>query len=434
MRQFPLFHAIAGRRCLVLGSGAVAERKAEALRRAGAVVEIAPRFDAALLDHCAIAIGADAAEDDVQALAVACRARGLPVNVVDRPDLSTAIMPAVIDRDPVTIAIGTAGTAPVLARLVRQKIEALLPPALGAMAALLERGRDALRARLPEMGARRRFIEAQLEGPAAARALAGDAEGADRAFAAALATADTAPRGMVWFVGAGPGAADLLTLRALRLLGEADVIMHDKVLPQEVLDMARRDAERVPIDRQRSAEGEDSRTVLLRLARAGRRVVRLRVGDPLVFTRSEEEMAALVEAGIPFELVPGITAATAIASTAGIPVTQRGFARGLTLVTAFLRNGELDLDLPALARPGQTLAIYMGAASLAQLRDGLAAHGFDTATPAALVESGARPGQRVLQGSFAEVVAQAPSWLGKGPALLLVGPAVAQRGVLASPA
>jgi uroporphyrin-III C-methyltransferase/precorrin-2 dehydrogenase/sirohydrochlorin ferrochelatase len=239
MRHFPAFLDLSGRTALLVGEGEVIERKAEPLRQAGALLRHAPRFAPALLDGVAIAIGADAPELDLRALSAEARRRGIPVNIVDRAELCSFIMPAIVDRDPVTVAISTGGAAPTLARMVRQKIEAVLPPRLGAVAALAGRLQARIRRVLPDVAARRRFLDAALTGRPAELALAGRDVEAEAAFAQALDSAEARPLGTIFLVGAGPGAADLLTLRALRLLGEADVIVHDRLVSDEVLDMAR---------------------------------------------------------------------------------------------------------------------------------------------------------------------------------------------------
>jgi uroporphyrin-III C-methyltransferase/precorrin-2 dehydrogenase/sirohydrochlorin ferrochelatase len=425
MLHFPVFLDLKGRVALVLGTGEVAERKAAILRQAGAEIRFSASFAPALLDGCAIAIGADAAEPELAALAEACRARGVPVNVVDKPALCTALMPAIIDREPMTIAVSTGGAAPVLARQVRQRIEAVLPMGLGRVAALADRFKSAVRRRLPDLVARRRFLDAALSGPAADLAMAGRDAEADRAFTQALDAADTAPPGIVHLVGAGPGAGDLLTLRALRLLGEADVIVHDRLGTEEVLELARRDAERIFVGKARAnhcMKQEEINALLVRLAREGKRVVRLKGGDPLIFGRGGEEAEALAAAGIACEVVPGVTAALACAAGAGIPLTHRDCARAVTFVTGHRRDGRVDVS--GLVRPGQTLAIYMGLTMLREIRDGLVEQGLDPATPAAVVERGGTARQRVLRGTLETIAAEAPAWVQGGPALLLVGEAV----------
>ncbi|MDQ1078874.1 siroheme synthase CysG [Pseudoroseomonas cervicalis] len=424
MRHFPIFLDLQDREVLLLGGGEALEAKAALLAAAGARLRQAARFSPALLEGIALACGAGAPEAELRALSEACRARGIPVNVVDRPELCGFITPAIIDRDPVTIAIGTGGAAPVLARLLRQRIESVLAPGIGRVAALARHFQQAIRARLPDLASRRRFLDAALDGPAARLAEAGQEAAARAVFAAALEAAGTAPPGSVHLVGAGPGAADLLTLRALRLLGEADIIVHDRLVPEAVLDMARRDARRIHVGKARGHHclpQPEINALLIRLAREGHKVVRLKGGDPFVFGRGGEELEALRAAGIACEVVPGITAALACAAQAGIPLTHRDHVRSLTLVTGHTREGRLEVDFVALARPGQTIAVYMGVTTLGALFEGITAAGGDAEQPAAFIESGGTPRQRVLRGSFAEVARQARGWVGGGPALLILG-------------
>ncbi len=431
MRHFPIFLDLAGRTALVVGSGEVAARKAAALAEAGAVVRERPGFSEADLDGAAIVIGADASDAELGAMAAAARRRGIPVNVVDRPELCSFITPSVIDRDPVTIAVGSAGTAPVLARLLRARIEAAVPPRFGALAGFAARIRDLVRAALPNPAARRRFLERTLTGPAADLVFAGDEAAAEAAVQAGLADAARLPEGIVSLVGAGPGAADLLTLRAQRLLGEADVIVHDRLVSEDVLSMARRDAERIYVGKARAnhcLSQEAINALLVRLAREGRRVVRLKGGDPLVFGRGGEEAEALAAAGIPFEIVPGVTAALAAGAQAAIPLTHRGVARTVTFATCHTRERALDLDCAALARLGGTLAIYMGVATLPSLAEGLIAAGLDPATPAALIESAGMPACRELIGTLDHLVRDGPAWSRGGPTLVLIGAVVGRAG------
>jgi uroporphyrin-III C-methyltransferase/precorrin-2 dehydrogenase/sirohydrochlorin ferrochelatase len=435
MRHFPIFLDLRGRRALVVGGGAVAERKADLLRRAGAEVLIAERFDPAQLTDCAVAIGADAAEVELQALVAAARAAGIPLNVVDRPELCTFITPAIIDRDPLTVAVASGGAAPVLTRLLRARIEAAVPPAFGRLAALAAQFRDELRRRLPDVHVRRRALERIFGGSVGELVFAGRENEAREAFARALDDGQ-AEEGMVFLVGAGPGAADLLTLRAQRLLGEADVIVHDRLIGEAVLDLARRDAERIYVGKARANHclpQAEINALLIRLARAGKRVVRLKGGDPLIFGRGGEEAEALAAAGVRFAIVPGITAALACAAEEALPLTHRAVARAVTFVTGHTREGRLDLDFASLVQSRATLAVYMGVVSLPQLRAGLLAAGLDAGTPAALIESGATPGHRALRGTLDELVARAPSWTKGGPTLVLVGEAVA-RGAARSAA
>jgi uroporphyrin-III C-methyltransferase/precorrin-2 dehydrogenase/sirohydrochlorin ferrochelatase len=298
MRHFPAFLDLRGRRVLLLGEGEAAERKAALLRRAGAEIRTATCFDPDMLAGCALAIGAGADEADLHALSAAARAAGVPVNVVDRPELCSFIMPAIVDRDPITVAVSSGGAAPVLARLIRARIEAAVPPAFGRLAALADMFKMELRDRLPDLAARRRVLERLFTGRAADLVFAGREDAARTEFAQALAgTADNA--GRVFLVGAGPGAPDLLTLRGQRLLGEADVIVHDRLVPEAVLDLARRDAERRVV-----GEDEPPGPLLVALARAGRRVVWLVRGNP----DGGDAIDALHAAGVACEIVAGVPA------------------------------------------------------------------------------------------------------------------------------
>ena len=428
MRHLPVFLDLQGRRALVLGAGEAAQRKADMLRGAGAELVLAARFDAALLDGCAVALGTGAPEADLLALSRAAQARGIPVNIVDRPELCSFISPAVIDRDPVTIAVSSAGTAPLLARLLRARIEAAIPPAFGRLAALADGFKAELRRRLPDLARRRRVLERAFTGPAADLLFAGQDAAAHAAFAAEIAAGEEAPMsGIVFLAGAGPGSPDLLTLRAHRLLGEADVIVHDRLVSDAVLDMARRDAERIYVGKARADHclpQHEINALLVRLARQGRKVVRLKGGDPFIFGRGGEEAEALEAAGVAYEVVPGVTAALACAAQARIPLTHREAARAVMLVTGHTRHGEPAIDFAAAARPGTTLAVYMGIATLPKLRDGLLRAGLPEATPAALIEAGGTPHQRVLRGTLDALALNGPAWTQGGPVLLLVGEVV----------
>ena len=431
MRHYPAFLDLQGRRVLVLGTGEAATRKAEAVTRAGAVVTAVAAFDPALLPGCALAIGAEAPEAELVALSRAANAAGIPVNIVDRPELCSFITPSVIDRDPITIAVSSSGTAPILARLIRARIEAMVAPAYGRLAALADRFKRQIRARTPDLTARRRLLERLLTGPAADLVFAGRDDEAAQLFERALQDDATPEPGIVHLVGAGPGAADLLTLRAHRLLGEADVIVHDRLVSADVLDMARRDARRIYVGKVRAhhcVPQDQLNDLLIELARAGQKVIRLKGGDPFIFGRGGEEAEALIAAGIRVEVVPGITAALACAAQAGIPLTHRDAARSVTFVTGHTRDGRLDLDFASLVRSQATLAVYMGLVTLPALRAGLEAHGLDPQTPAVLIERGGSSQQRELRGNLAELEAAAPGWSTAGATLVLIGPAIARGG------
>lgn len=435
MRHFPVFLDLVGRRVLVLGVGPVGARKAEPLRQAGAEVIMRARFNPADLVGCVLAIGADAPDEDVIELSQAAQAAGIPVNVVDRPALCSYITPATIDRDPITIAVSSSGAAPVLARLIRARIEALIPPTYGRLAVLAERFKSEIRQRLPDLAQRRRVLETLLTGPAADLVFAGREAEAELEFAHTLAT-NTPSGGMVFLVGAGPGAADLMTIRAQRLLGEADVIVHDRLIGDAVLEMARRDADRIYVGKVRAHHcvlQEDINALLVRLAREGKKVVRLKGGDPFVFGRGGEEAEALQAEGIAYEVVPGVTAALACAAQARIPLTHREAARSVTFLTGHTKDGRLDVDFEPLVRLGGTIAVYMGIVSLPQLRDGLFANGLARSTPAVLIERGGTVRQRELRGPLDDLVAQCAKWSTNGPTLVLIGAAVGRGIAYAAP-
>ncbi len=430
MRHFPIFMDLHGRRCLVLGTGEAAERKAGALRRCGAEVVQVAHFNPVALDGCAVAIGAEAADADIAALVAEANERGIPVNIVDRPALCSFITPAVVDRSPITVAVSSAGAAPVLARLIRARIEALVPPALGRLAAIVDEFKSEIRRHLPDTALRRRVLERALGGRVADLVAAGDEDGARREMTRQIAEG-AEPSGIVYLVGAGPGASDLLTLRAHRLLGEADVIVHDRLIGDDVLDMARRDAERIYVGKARANHclpQEGINDLLVRLAREGKKVVRLKGGDPFVFGRGGEEAEALAEAGIAFEVVPGVTAALACAAQAAIPLTHREAARTVTFATGHTKDGRLDLDFDQLVRGG-TIAVYMGIVTLPLLRDGLLGAGLRSDMPAALIERGGTRAQRLLKGTLDHLVEKAAGWSTGGPTLVLIGDVVARQAI-----
>ena len=430
MRHCPIFLDLRGRQVLLLGDGEIAERKAEPLRMAGAEICQKSAFSASDLDGCVLAVGADAPEAELQALSREAQLRGIPVNVVDRPELCSFITPAMIDRDPITIAVSSGGAAPILARMLRARIEAMIPPAYGRLAAMADRFKSRIRATFPDLAQRRRALERLFTGNAADLVFAGQETEAEAEFEAALANPERSG-GIVFLVGAGPGAADLMTLRAQRLLGEADVIVHDRLIGDAVLDLARRDAHRIYVGKVRAHHcvlQEDINDLLIKLAREGKKVVRLKGGDPFVFGRGGEEAEALHAAGIAFEVCPGVTAALACAAQARIPLTHRATTRSVTLVTGHTKEGKLDLDFAPLVKLNGTIAVYMGIVSLPQLRDGLFAHGLDRTTPAMLIERGGSHRQRQLRGTLDELVRNSPDWTQGGPTLVMIGAAVA-RGI-----
>ena len=453
-RLFPLFADLRGRRVLVVGGGAVARRKTEALLDAGAQVVVgAPALEATLdawrtqarIQHLAGVFAAHwlddvwlviAATDDAmtnRAVVAAADARRVFCNAVDDAELSRFHVPARVERGPLQIAISSGGGAPMLARLVREQLELQFDASFGALAELLTRQRERIRARWPDLTARRRGFADLLSGPLQGLLRRRQHLAAERAFDAVLRGRDASPQGSVALVGAGPGDPGLLTLRALRVMNEADVIVHDRLVSDEVLQLARRDAERIDVGKH-AGDGGHSQTginaLLVELAASGKRVVRLKGGDPFVFGRGGEELESLRENGIDYEVVPGITAAVACAAYAGIPLTHREHAQSLRLVTAHGKHDLDTLDWDSLARERQTLAFYMGVAGLERIRERLIAHGLAASTPFALIENGSRSTQRVLNGALADLPTLARLHDMRAPALLIIGTVAAFANTL----
>lgn len=447
MKLYPLFADLSQRPVLVVGGGAVAERKVAALISAQAEVTVNARelsvelqrwaaegritvrageFEDDWLDQVWLVVAATSDHALNQRVATAAEQRRLFVNVVDESSLCSFHVPAVIDRAPLTIAISSGGDAPMLARLLRERLETLLDHSLGALATLAARLRPRIRERFPQMAERRRFYEDLFAGPAARLLRQGRPEDALAAAQEALVKPSTAAAlsGSVVLVGAGPGDPGLLTLRALRALNEADVILHDRLISAEVLELARRDADRIEVGKQAGnhhTTQDGIHALLLEHARAGKRVVRLKGGDPFVFGRGGEELEFLRAHGIPYEVVPGVTAAVACAAYAGVPLTHRDHAQSVRFVTAHCRSSLDTLDWVALAKERQTLAVYMGVAELGTLQTRLIAHGRAASTPFALVENGSRPEQRVVTGTLAHLAERALSHGVSSPALLILG-------------
>lgn len=444
-RLYPIFAQLAGRAVLVVGGGNVAERKIAALLEAGAAVTaVAPQFSASLrrwaddgriclisgefaaeqLQHKWLVVAATSNVRVNQQVAAEAEQRQLWCNVVDDAELCSFQIPAVIDRSPLVVAVSTAGAAPVLARLLREKLEALLDPSLGALATLADRWCGRIRGRLADLGQRRRFLERVFQGRVAELVRRGQTAVAEAVLEQQLDQAETAPRGSVVLVGAGPGDAGLLTLKGLRALHEADVVLHDRLVSREVLALARRDAQLIEVAKESGTHHttqDGIHALLLSHAREGKRVVRLKGGDPFVFGRGGEELEFLRGHGIEFEVVPGVTAALACAAYAGIPLTHRDHAQSVRFVTAHCKESLDTLDWPALAAERQTLAVYMGVAGLDRLRNQLLAHGRRGSTPAALIENGSRAEQRVVLGTLETLPALARQLAVKSPALLIVG-------------
>lgn len=455
MDYLPLFHNLQGRLVLVVGGGDIALRKARLLSEAGAVLRVvAPQLDPQLvalverqggtiaprgyadgdLAGCVLAIAATDDQPLNARVSQDARALGVPVNVVDSPELCSVIFPAIVDRSPLVIAVSSGGDAPVLARLIRARIETWIPAAYGQLAGLAKQFRAQVKARFSDVQQRRVFWEEAFQGPIAEQALAGRTSEAERLLAEKLAGAAPRALGEVYLVGAGPGDPDLLTFRALRLMQQADVVLYDRLVAPAIVDLCRRDADRIYVGKQRSEHAVPQDQInqkLVELARQGKRVLRLKGGDPFIFGRGGEEIEELAANGVPFQVVPGITAASGCAAYAGIPLTHRDHAQSVRFVTGHLKDGTCDLPWTELAAPAQTLVFYMGLVGLPMICRELIAHGRAAHTPAALVQQGTTRTQRVFTGTLAELPELIAAQEVQAPTLLIVGEVVQLREKLA---
>lgn len=452
MQALPIFFNIRNRPCVVIGGGDVAMRKVAMLLKAHAAVtlyspEICPGlremahagqiryvqtcFEASCLTHACLVI---AATDDAAvnaAVSAAAKARNIPVNVVDAPDLCTFTMGSIVERSPVVIAISSEGNAPVLARYIRTRIEAMLPATYGRIAAIAGEFREQVKVKFATTQLRRRFWENVLQGPVVERVLSGQEQAARELLQNILSDTDaSASQGEVFLVGGGPGDPDLLTFRALRLMQQCDVCVYDKLVSPEVMGLVRRDAELIYVGKSRDQHTmpqAEINALLAKLALAGKRVLRLKGGDPFIFGRGGEEIETLMQHGVPFQVVPGITAANGISSYAGIPLTHRDYAQACLFITGHLKGGELDLDWFAMSRPRQTVVIYMGLVGLRQICEKLIEHGVPATMPVAVVQQGTTQRQKVVTATLADLADKVESAGMKPPCLTIVGEVVQLR-------
>jgi uroporphyrin-III C-methyltransferase/precorrin-2 dehydrogenase/sirohydrochlorin ferrochelatase len=452
MNYLPIFLDLRERACLLVGGSETAARKAELLLRAGAHVEVAARdlhdgfarlphadhlhrvadaFSPELLDGKDAVIVVEEDASLARTIADSARARHIPVNVADKPALCSFILPSIIDRSPIMVAVSSGGESPVLARMLRARLETLIPAAYGRLSALASRYKSRVREVIrPEQ--RRAFWEKVFLSPVAEMVFSGrdvEAEAQLEAMIKDSAEHDIS-RGEVYLVGAGPGNPDLLTFRALRLMQQADVIVYDRLVSPPILDMCRRDAERIYVGKQRDDHAvpqEEINLMLVRLAKEGKRTLRLKGGDPFIFGRGGEEIETLVEHGVSFQVVPGITAAAGVASYAGIPLTHRDYAQSVAFVTGHLKENTFNLNWEGIARHDQTIVIYMGLKGLPLLCEALIKHGLTAETPAAIVQHGTLPTQRVITGDLNTLPALAEAAHLKAPTLIIVGNVVKLR-------
>ncbi|ALP53461.1 sirohydrochlorin ferrochelatase [Candidatus Tenderia electrophaga] len=450
MDFLPIFIDLKGRPVLVVGGGEVAARKVGLLLRAqaqvrvvapelcdalrqmeqqGRIDHIAAAYQAAELEGAILAIAATSDEAVNRRVSLDARQRGMPVNVADAPELCTFILPSIIDRSPLMVAVSTGGASPTLGRLLRARLETLIPASYGRFAELLGRFREPVKQRFKTLAQRRRFWEQVVQGPIAELVYANKDTQAEQALQAAIDQADSAQlaKGEVYLVGAGPGDPDLLTFRALRLMQQADVVLYDRLVAPEILSLVRREAEQIYVGKKRAYHAlrqEEINGMLIKLAKQGKRVLRLKGGDPFIFGRGGEEISGLAQQGIPFQVVPGITAAAGCASYAGIPLTHRDYAQSVIFVTGQLQDGTVDLEWQTLVQPRQTVVVYMGLAGLQIICDRLIAHGMAATMPAALIQQGTTPAQRVITGTLADLPQVVAQHEVHAPTLLIIGEVV----------
>ena len=447
MEYLPLFFDVKGKTCLLVGGGTIAYRKAKLLVGAGArLAVVAPAIEPDLLElvkstsgeyyekaygeECLtdkyFVIAATNNENLNEKVAVDCRARNVLVNVVDAPGYCDVIFPAIIDRAPIVIAVSSSGAAPVLARSVRTRIESTIPANFGVLANFIGERRDEVRERLDEQKLRL-FWEDLVQSEIAERVMMGRLDDAQAMFARALAHAvknKEVSEGEVYLIGAGPGDPDLLTFKALRLLQRADVVLYDRLVSSEIVAMSRRDAEHVYVGKMRSEHTvpqQEINRLLIEYASEGKKVARLKGGDPFVFGRGGEEIAGLAKNNIPFQIVPGVSAANGCACYAGIPLTHRDHAQSVRFVTGHLKDGSIDLPWAELVTPSQTVVVYMGLISLPIICEQLVAHGAQGDTPVALIERGTTPDQQTHIGTLTNIVDFVADKNVQAPTLIIVG-------------
>lgn len=445
MDFLPLFFDLKRKTCLIVGGGTIATRKARLLHKAQArlrvvapeiseelaklVVEsdgehIAERYSSKHLRDVFLVISATDIETVNQVVAADCHSRRLPVNVVDNPELCSVIMPAIVDRSPLIVGITSGGEAPVLARRVRTQLESSLPASYGDLGKLASQFRQQVKDTFPSEDQRRRFWESVLNGEVAEQAIAGNLAGARSLLEDKISRSDNENQGEVYLVGAGPGDPDLLTFKALRLMQKAEVVLYDRLVSPAIVEMTRRDAERIYVGKQRSQHAvpqEQINEMLLRFAQEGKRVLRLKGGDPFIFGRGGEEIDLLADHNIPFQVVPGVTAATGCACYAGIPLTHRDHAQSVRFITGHFKTGDADYPWQDMASDQQTLVFYMGLQGLRGICEQLIKHGKSPTTPAALIERGTLPQQRVHISNIANLADEIASREVHAPTLLIIG-------------
>ena len=442
---------------MVVGGGDVAARKVSLLLNAGAkVTVVSPQLCEELDRHyqnkeisfrkgefatddladCILVVAATNRKEVNRQVSELAQQQRIPVNVVDSPTLCSFTMPSIIDRSPIMVAVSSGGASPVLARLLRARLETLIPASYGHLASLVQSFRDKVKQRFATTDERRYFWEKVLQGPIAEMMFSGREKAAYTELEKAVTHGlDVLPgQGEVYLVGAGPGDPDLLTFRALRLLQQADVIVYDRLVSKEILDLARRDADRIYVGKEKDKHTlpqEDINHLLARLAKEGKRVLRLKGGDPFIFGRGGEEIETLAEQGVPFQVVPGITAASGCSSYSGIPLTHRDYAQSVVFVTGHLKDGTTNLNWPALAQPQQTVVFYMGLTGVSVICEKLIEHGMPAYTSIALVQQGTTQTQRIFIGDLKTMPDIVEKEEIKPPTIIIVGDVVKLHDKLA---
>lgn len=450
MDYLPIFVDLKNRPCLVVGGGEIAARKAGLLLKAQAsVIIVAPvlsistqaliddgkvkwvnaLFSDALLAGCSLVIAATDNEQVNRQVYQQAKQNNILVNVADCPELCDFILPSILDRSPIVVAVSSGGKSPILARQLRARLETLIPPTYGHLAEMVGRYRQAVQAKLPKLSMRRRFWESILQGKVADHVLAGRDQQGENILQAILEKTqpEQLQKGEVYLVGAGPGDPELLTFKALRLMQQADIVFYDRLVSKEVLALVRREAEQVYVGKQRAwhtVRQQEINQLLLKHAKQGKRVLRLKGGDPFIFGRGGEEIETLAADNIPFQVVPGITAASGCSSYAGIPLTHRDYSQSCIFVTGQLKHGDLDLNWQALVQPRQTVVVYMGLAGLPVLTKKLQEHGLSAEIPVALVQQGTTSQQKVWISTIAEIAEVAEREQAVAPTLVIIGEVV----------
>ena len=457
MKFFPIFLDTQQCKCLVVGGGDVAARKIRLLAKTEAditvvsqslceaiqklvdarqITHISKSFTASDLSDISLVIAAADSIEENQIVSEAARQAGILVNTVDQPELCNFIIPSLVDRSPVLIAISTGGTAPVLGRLLRARLETIIPSSYGRLAKLVGGFRRRVKQRFPSIDERRRFWENILQGSVAELLFSGREQQAHDQLVEAIETASEpySSQGEVYLVGAGPGDPDLLTFRALRLIQKAEVVLYDRLVSKEILDLTRRDAERIYVGKaksQHTLRQQEINDLLVELAQQGKRVLRLKGGDPFIFGRGGEEIDTLSNEGVPFQVIPGITAASGCAAYAGIPLTHRDYAQSCVFVTGHMQNDSMDLNWKSLIQPQQTVVIYMGLTGLDIICEKLIEHGMAATMPAALIQQGTTSQQIVITATISTLPDIVRATEVRAPTLIIVGNVVQLQHKLA---